>query len=382
MKIKKFTKLTMTNLILLGLLSVLVMIMQFPNVSELWVRYVSRLYHLSFAWLFSLIPISLLELVFVSWLAFLIGFCLVTMQKLFRGQIHHATKAFAKAMTLFLVMTNLYVATAGIAYARLPVPLPQYQQTVEVESYRPMVEHYRNQFNEVASNLIFEENGSVINPYTIEELNHFIHLAYDQVNLDSTYFTTYSTRIKPLLTSFLYREFHITGVHFAPTTEATINVLVPDALIPFTMAHELAHAKGVMREEDANLVALYVCLSSGNPYLQYSALFNSFYALLNLLRYIGVPSAYGEVYQSLALTIRKDYAYQNTYWDQYTLLDDMARWINDTYLRIFGNDGVDSYVDVPEVEVIDNGENTIEVIRQFSPYQKLFFSLYFTSNAS
>ncbi|MFZ9782454.1 MAG: DUF3810 family protein, partial [Bacilli bacterium] len=161
-----------------------------------------------------------------------------------------------------------------------------------------------------------------------------------------------------------------------------INVLVPDALIPFTMAHELAHAKGVMREEDANLVALYVCLSSNDPYLQYSALFNSFYALLNLLRYIGVPSAYGEVYQSLALTIRKDYVYQNTYWDQYTLLDDVARWINDTYLRIFGNDGVDSYVDVPEVEVIDNGENTIEVIRQFSPYQKLFFSLYFTSNAS
>ncbi|MFZ9703948.1 MAG: DUF3810 family protein [Bacilli bacterium] len=358
------------------------MIMQFPNVSELWVRYVSRLYHLSFAWLFSLIPISLLELVFVSWLAFLIGFCLVTIRKLFQRQIHHAAKAFAKAMTLFLVMTNLYVATAGIAYARLPVPLPQYQQTVAVESYRPMVEHYRNQFNEVASNLTFEENGSVINPYTIEELNHFIHLAYDQANLDHTYFTSYSTRIKPLLTSFLYREFHITGVHFAPTTEATINVLVPDALIPFTMAHELAHAKGVMREEDANLVALYVCLSSNDPYLQYSALFNSFYALLNLLRYIGVPSAYGEVYQSLALTIRKDYAYQNTYWDQYTLLDDVARWINDTYLRIFGNDGVDSYVDVPEVEVIDNGENTIEVIRQFSPYQKLFFSLYFTSNAS
>lgn len=382
MKIKKINKLTITNLVLLGLLSSLVIVMQFPTVSELWTRTVNRLYHLSFAWLFSIIPISLLELVIVIWLAFLIGFFLITIRKLFQWQIHYAAKAFAKAMTLFLVMTNLYVATAGIAYARLPVPLPQYQDQVTIESYRPVVEHYRDQFNQVASQLTFAENGSVINPYTIDELNDLIHLAYDQANLDPTYFTTYSTRIKPLLTSFLYREFHITGVHFAPTTEATINVLVPDALIPFTMAHELAHAKGVMREEDANLVALYVCLSSNDPYLQYSALFNSFYALLNLLRYIGVPSAYGEVYQTLSLAIRKDYAYQNTYWDQYKLLDDVARWINDTYLRIFGNDGVDSYVDVPEVEVIDNGENTIEVIRQFSPYQKLFFSLYFTSNAS
>jgi hypothetical protein len=382
MKIKKINKLTITNLVLLGLLSSLVIVMQFPTVSELWTRTVNRLYHLSFAWLFSIIPISLLELVIVIWLAFLIGFFLITIRKLFQWQIHYAAKAFAKAMTLFLVMTNLYVATAGIAYARLPVPLPQYQDQVTIESYRPVVEHYRDQFNQVASQLTFAENGSVINPYTIDELNDIIHLAYDQANLDPTYFTTYSTRIKPLLTSFLYREFHITGVHFAPTTEATINVLVPDALIPFTMAHELAHAKGVMREEDANLVALYVYLSSNDPYLQYSALFNSFYALLNLLRYIGVPSAYGEVYQTLSLAIRKDYAYQNTYWDQYKLLDDVARWINDTYLRIFGNDGVDSYVDVPEVEVIDNGETTIEVIRQFSPYQKLFFSLYFTSNAS
>ena len=382
MKIKKLNKLTITNLVLLGLLSILVIVMQFPNVSELWTRTVNRLYHLSFAWLFSIIPISLLELVIVIWLAFFIGFFLITIRKLFQWQIHHATKAFAKAMTLFLVMTNLYVGTAGIAYARQSVPLPQFQQSVTIETYRPIVEHYRDQFNQVTSQLTFAENGSVINPYTIDELNDLIHLAYDQANLDPNYFTTYSTRIKPLLTSFLYREFHITGVHFAPTTEATINVLVPDALIPFTMAHELAHAKGVMREEDANLVALYVCLSSNDPYLQYSALFNSFYALLNLLRYIGVPSAYGEVYQTLSLAIRKDYAYQNTYWEQYTLLDDVARWINDTYLRIFGNDGVDSYVDVPEVEVIDNGENTIEVIRQFSPYQKLFFSLYFTSNAS
>jgi hypothetical protein len=35
-------------------------------------------------------------------------------------------------------------------------------------------------------------------------------------------------------------------------------------------------------------------------------------------------------------------------------------------------------VDVPDVITIEDGENTIEVIREFSPYQKLFLYFYFT----
>jgi hypothetical protein len=144
------------------------------------------------------------------------------------------------------------------------------------------------------------------------------------------------------------------------------------------MAHELAHAKGVMREQDANLVALYVCLLSDDPYVQYSGLFNSFYTLLNLLRYMGEPTAYQQMYQTLSLNIRKDYAYQNAFWSEYDVLDTFARWVNDTYLKIFGNDGVSSYTDVPDVITIEDGENTVEVISEFSPFQKLFFYFYFT----
>jgi hypothetical protein len=222
----------------------------------------------------------------------------------------------------------------------------------------------------------------VINPYSLDELNDVLGEAFLNANLDSTYFTSYSTTVKPLLTSFLYREFQIIGVHFAPTTEATINVLIPDALIPYTMVHELVHAKGVMREDDANLVALYVCMLSDDPYLQYSGYFNTFYALLNLTRYMGDPSAYARTFQRLNPSIRADYQFQGTYWANYDVLDTFARWVNDTYLRLFGTDGVSSYTDVPTIITIEEGENTIEVIDVFSPYQKLFFYQYFIWNAS
>ena len=378
MKLFKLNKLTIFLLLLLVLTMILMVISTNSALSEWWTIHLARYYHLSLAWLFEGIPISLIEIVFVLWISILFS----SMFKLIKFAIQkNKTKTFHSLQNVticFLVMTNLYLATAGLAYARLPVPIPQFSSSIPYTDYAEVVASYRDEFNDLSDELTFADTGSVINPYSIRELNDLMKEAFTLADLDSTYFTSYTTDVKPLLTSFLYREFHITGVHFAPTTEATINHLIPDALKPFTMAHELAHAKGVMREEDANLVALYVCLSSPNPYVRYSGFFHSFYALLNLLRYVGDPHAYGAMYQTLSLNIRRDYQYQNIFWSQYDLLDEIARWVNDTYLKIFGNEGVSSYVDVPDVITIEDGENTIEVIREFSPYQKLFLYFYFT----
>jgi hypothetical protein len=379
----KISAQTSTLFFMIGFFVFLVILMQFDRASEWWTITIARFYHQSFAWLFSLIPFSLMEILVVSWAVLLAVNLIKAIRFAIKKQFTPSLKSLQISMITLLVMTNLYVATAGMAYRRDPVMIPQYEQDVLYTEYLNVVEFYADQFNQSSAQLTFdEETGSVINPYSLDQLNTIIHDAFVNANLDSTYFTSYSTRVKPLLTSFLYREFHITGVHFAPSTEATINVLVPDALIPYTMIHELVHAKGVMREDDANLVALYVCLWSNDPYLQYSGYFNTFYALLNLTKYMGDSTAYGRVYQSLSQAIRRDYQFQQAYWENYDLLDTFARWVNDTYLRLFGTDGVSSYTDVPSIITIEDGENTIEVIDEFSPYQKLFFYRYFISNAS
>jgi len=353
---------------------------QFPVMAEWWTVTISRLYQIQWGWLIALIPFSIMELVFVSWITIILITLLKGLQAMGRHQWALFGNALRSVAIWLLIMTNLYVGTAGMAYNRLPVQIPQFQGTVPYTDYVTVIEAFRDDFNAQASQLTFDESGSVINPHSLTTLNHLIHEGFSQ--LDPVYFTRYSTTIKPLLTSFLYREFHITGVHFAPSTEALVNTLIPDALLPFTMAHELAHAKGVMREDDANLVAMYICLTSDDPFIKYSGYFNTFYALLNLSRYIGEPSRYLALYQSLDQPIRQDYQFQGQYWAQYDVLDRFARWVNDTYLKLFGTEGVTSYVDVPVITVIEDGENTIEVISEFSPYQKLFFYVYFTSFAS
>jgi hypothetical protein len=357
--------------------------MEFEGVSEWWTITFARLYHQTFAWVFSLIPFSMMEIIVVTWVMVVAVFAIQAIRFAIKKQILMFLKSLQYSLITFLVMTNLYLATAGMAYHRQPVVIPQYEGEVLSSEYLTIVEDFVDRFNSAASRLTFDaETGSVVNPYSMQELNEVIREAFLAANLDSKYFTKHSTTVKPLLTSFLYREFHITGVHFAPSTEATINMLIPPAIIPYTMIHELVHAKGVMREDDANLVALYVCLMSDDPYLQYSGYFNTFYALLNLTRYMGDSGAYGRVYQTLNQSIRRDYQFQGIYWQNYDLLETFARWVNDTYLRLFGTEGVSSYTDTPTIITIDDGENTIDMIDVFSPYQKLYFYQYFTWNAS
>lgn len=57
------------------------------------------------------------------------------------------------------------------------------------------------------------------------------------------------------------------GLYAFPLGEITLTSACPEATLAFTLAHEMAHASGFSREEEADVVALLACLDSGDPYL-------------------------------------------------------------------------------------------------------------------
>lgn len=61
------------------------------------------------------------------------------------------------------------------------------------------------------------------------------------------------------------------GLYAFPLGEITVTAECPAAVRAFTAAHELAHASGLRREEEADAFAFLVCLDSGDPYLSYAA---------------------------------------------------------------------------------------------------------------
>ena len=57
------------------------------------------------------------------------------------------------------------------------------------------------------------------------------------------------------------------GLYAFPLGEITLTSECPEATRAFTLAHEMAHASGFSREEEADAVAFLSCLDSNDPYL-------------------------------------------------------------------------------------------------------------------
>ena len=57
----------------------------------------------------------------------------------------------------------------------------------------------------------------------------------------------------------------ITGIYFFMTFEPNINTDTPHYSIPYTICHEMAHACGFMREDEANYIAYQVSSQSQDP---------------------------------------------------------------------------------------------------------------------
>ncbi len=176
-------------------------------------------------------------------------------------------------------------------------------------------------------------------------------------------------------------EMQILGVFFAPTGEANINGNEKGLFLPDTLAHELAHSKGVMREYQADIVGRYVLLTSGNDYLRYGTLVKCLSSALSIL------SAYPE-YQEISdelngkidSRIFDERKNDSKFYAQFNHFDRIGEFFNDLYLKLQKQpEGTGSYVKPPEI--IGSGEyddDTGEeiMITHFSGMQNLLITLY------
>lgn len=76
----------------------------------------------------------------------------------------------------------------------------------------------------------------------------------------------------------------IIGLYAFPFGEITLNAEYPKTSLAFTLAHEMAHASGYSREEEADLMAFLACLESGDEYLCYAGVLGMLQRVLPSLR--------------------------------------------------------------------------------------------------
>lgn len=74
---------------------------------------------------------------------------------------------------------------------------------------------------------------------------------------------------KYLICSEFFSQQYIMGYYFPFSLEANINSVMYITNVPSTVCHELAHTKGFINEDDANLIGYLACVQSDDLFLQY-----------------------------------------------------------------------------------------------------------------
>lgn len=151
-------------------------------------------------------------------------------------------------------------------------------------------------------------------------------------------------RAKAVHFSRILSHVNYTGFFFPYTAEANINIDPPACLLPSTIAHELAHQRGVAGEDEANFVAVFASLESGEAEYVYSAALLAYIHLGNAL-YGADRDAWAKMAGRLSDTAWKDLLDNNEYWDRFEgKAAEVSEQVYESYLQIYGDDrGMKSY---------------------------------------
>ena len=361
----------MSSLLLLILIFLVVLLILKQNVSiaESWTKSFGRAYTEAFGIANQYVPFSVTELSFlvsiISCVVFLAwGFCCLG--------LHQWWKAIHRFMMVTLVVVGaitMYNASVGMAYNRKTLSLDYYTGEVKKEKLKEIASYYVNDYNACADKLEFDDNGEVIMPYSKETLLYKLRDEFLKVK-DDPYYGKYVPLAKEMVSSGIYTSFGIVGMYFGVLGEANYNSYSTNAELPFYVIHELCHGVGVMREDDAQLLSTYLCLSSEDYYIRYSCYLNTIDRIIELTKYSGNENDYKDVNNLISDKIWNNYSYIYYHWKGKTFMSDLGDKINDWYLKSFGQkEGTTSYNDTDTKE--EDG------IIYLSRYQNIYFAHYY-----
>lgn len=140
----------------------------------------------------------------------------------------------------------------------------------------------------------------------------------------------------------------ITGIYSPFTAEPHVAAGLPDSLVPFVAAHEVAHLRGFAREDEANFIAWWVGSRSPDQKLAYSSELQAFRYAWARLRQVD-PMAGEEVWRGLDEDVRGDTEAIWRFWQRqpevaHRTLSAVSNAVNHAYLQSAGHaDGVRSY---------------------------------------
>lgn len=305
---------------------------------------VSTAYRFLMAKITGILPFSLFEVI-VYLIIPLVAFLIFAAFKFRRTNTERIRYALSLLGVVLLIYTA-YVTALTMSYNVTPLDKRLGVEHIDIteDNLYDTAKILLDETNALAERLEFNENGSAIMPYSLDELSEKISAAYSRLSEKHGFIKGFSSRVKPILTEGALSSVHLLGIYTFYTGEANINIDYPDFNIPYTTAHEFAHQRGIARENEANFVAFLVCLESDDDFIRYSGYLRLYEYVASSL-YATNKDRYRELLRDMSDSVRGELISDSEVAEKYkdSLFGEISRKLNDTFLKMNGTEGVVSY---------------------------------------
>ena len=296
--------------------------------------------------IFGVLPFSVAEWLCVLAIVGALVYVVVTVIKVIRKpeKLRRAYAALISVLAGVLMAYSLLCWLWGIGfYSNTIAELSGIEdEAVSVAELKATAIYFAEKVNTAAEAVNRDENGIYV--CDIQRILKEAPSLYSDLPEEFAFLKGPKAYPKPMFFSYVHSLMGFVGFFFPLTGEANINIHAPGCFIPSSVAHELGHQYGVTREQDANFIAVVVCMLSDNADFTYSGALLAYVHLASALRKASYED-WLEVSSYLSDSVKKDLTANYEYWRQFeSPIADMSETAYEGFLHNQGQElGMQSY---------------------------------------
>lgn len=279
-------------------------------------------------------PISFAEILIVSSPLIITAIVVLSIRGFKNGKVS-GIRFLCGTFSVLTLFYSSFVLTFACGYRGRTLDKALGLQRAEVtnEDLISTAEQIIEELNALSAVTEYGQDRFSVMPYSYEELNEKLNAAYIVGAERYPFIQKMKSNVKPVMLSEPMTYTHISGVYTFFTGEANVNINYPSYNLPFTMAHEMAHQRGIARENEANFVAFLICLESTDAYIRYSAYFNMLEYLSNAVYKTDIE-AYRQLMKTVDINVRYEMIAYSEFFDKYrdSIASDVSGAVNNSYL--------------------------------------------------
>lgn len=234
----------------------------------------------------------------------------------------------------------------GFNYYRTPIKEYYNTEEISIDELKRLAEFYLEKSIELRERVNENKDGVFETSLNLNELNG--NILHSASNLKKYPELRLNILMPPNLKKSLYSEgisyMGILGYYNPFTTESNYNSKMPDTKLLFTQFHEVSHQWGFAAESEANFVGFLIGTNSDNLEFNYVSNYRALRSILNKI--IWVDPIYVQIILTSAYSnkMKKDRAYEKFLQEKYQHnADDAFSMLNEAYLQLNNQDGLESY---------------------------------------